>query len=106
MRNREHLRIARIFGAIALEGAQIVRVTELTPQLFENLPITLRAIGTGCSSEPFQQGFGTFAVQGRIWSEMAVTSAAACGLALNRSATRLTPWRTVAWLRPRAAMWR
>src|ERR1700675_1341118 len=41
VRNREQVWIARILRAVALEGAEIVRIPQLRAQLFENRPISL-----------------------------------------------------------------
>ena len=37
----EETRIVRVFAAVALQCAEIIGVTEFTPQLFEEAPITL-----------------------------------------------------------------
>src|SRR6267143_4571045 len=41
LRNRQHIRVARILTAVALEGAQIIRVPQFRAQLFKKFPIAL-----------------------------------------------------------------
>src|SRR5690242_6401427 len=42
-RNRQQMRIVWIFDAITLQRAEIIGVSELGAQIFENLPVTIAA---------------------------------------------------------------
>ena len=43
-RHAEHLRIARMLDAVALERAEVVGVAELGPELLEDVPVALLAV--------------------------------------------------------------
>ena len=44
-RQVQHVRIARVLVAIALQGAEVVGVAQLVAQLLEDLPVALRPLG-------------------------------------------------------------
>jgi hypothetical protein len=43
MRNSQHVQIARIVGAVTLEGAEIIRVANFAAQFFKDGPVALLA---------------------------------------------------------------
>src|SRR5947207_12136474 len=51
MRNRKEPRVVRVFAAVTLQGAEIIRVAQLVSQAFEDVPITARPLG---ANFPFQ----------------------------------------------------